>query len=110
MEDKITNKQILEKIIGIEGRFDGLEGRFDGLENRFSGIESQVDRLEFAVLDNRDAISAMDSRFDRVEGKIDHIYGTMDDFIQKQERQNHELVSLGSAHDRLQEKVEAHKS
>ncbi len=46
MTDSEKLDLLVDKVCGLENRFDGLENRFDGLENRFGGLENRFDGLE----------------------------------------------------------------
>ena len=45
MSDTTFQKEVLEALHNINGRFDTLEGRFDTLEGRFDTLEWKVDSL-----------------------------------------------------------------
>ncbi|MBO5303422.1 MAG: hypothetical protein J6A92_05175 [Lachnospiraceae bacterium] len=51
MTDSEKLDLLVEKVCGLETRFDGLETRFDGLETRFDGLETDVQKIK-VVLEN----------------------------------------------------------
>lgn len=53
------DKEILELLKNITGRFDSLEKRFDNLESRFDNLENKVDKL--------------DSRLDKVDIRLENL-------------------------------------
>lgn len=64
-------KEILEILKTINGRFDGLEGRFDRLEGRFDDIEKKVDKLEEGQEKIVDRLDNLESGQKQIKDKLD---------------------------------------
>ena len=66
-------KEILEILRTINGRFDGLEGRFDKLENKVDKIEEGQEKI-VARLDGIDVrLEGIDVRLDGIDVRLDGI-------------------------------------
>ena len=65
MFEVILNK--LDKLDGLEGRFDRLEGRFDKLESRFDGLENEVKEFRAEM---KDRIKGLDGKMDIIYNKL----------------------------------------
>ena len=69
MTDSEKLDLILNKVGGLEGRFDKLEERFDKLEERFDKLEERLDKLE--------------ERFDKLEERVCHLENDIRDLSWK---------------------------
>ena len=65
------DKEILEILKTINGRFDGIEGRFDKIEGNFDKLEGRFDKIE-------GNFDKLESRFDKLEGKFDKLEKKVD--------------------------------
>jgi chromosome segregation ATPase len=88
MEREPTNRDLLNAIGSLEGRFDSLEGKFGSLDakvgsldGRFDSTDAKVGSLQEEVRENTEAIhelaTHMDERFAVVDGRLNKIEATM---------------------------------
>jgi chromosome segregation ATPase len=95
MEREPSNRDLLNAIGSLEGRFDSLEGKFGSLdakvgsldakvgslEGRFDSTDAKVGSLQEEVRENTEAIhdlaTHMDERFATVDGRLNKIEATM---------------------------------
>lgn len=63
----MLDKEILDILKVINGKFDNLESRFDNLESRFDGLEGRFDRLEKKVDKLEEGQEQIVLRLDKVE-------------------------------------------
>jgi len=82
MSQQPTNQQVLDEIKGfirteiggLNTKFDGLETRFTGLETKFNDLAANQDLILAAV---NDFSTSVDTRLDRVEGRLVKVESTM---------------------------------
>jgi chromosome segregation ATPase len=93
MSEKVL-LQILDKLTGMDGRFDHLEIRMDRIETRMDHMESHMGKI--------------DSRMDRMEGKQDLMQTQLDEtsrilkaVYDRQEVSDAKLTALSSDVDNL---------
>jgi predicted nucleic acid-binding Zn-ribbon protein len=59
----VTNEEfqklVLEKLSGIESKFDNLESEVSGLKSKIGGVETRFDGLEEQVKENTNIIKAV---------------------------------------------------
>jgi recombinational DNA repair protein RecR len=74
MIEQPTNREIMEAVRGLDGRFQGLEGRFQGLEGAVQGNAEAIHALATHMDERFDAV---ERRSDRLEGRVTNIESTM---------------------------------
>ncbi|MCL1632762.1 hypothetical protein M3N64_12610 [Sporolactobacillus sp. CPB3-1] len=83
MSEKVL-LQILDKLTGMDARFDHLEMRLDRVEARLDQIETRMDRIESRM-------DQIETRMDRIESRMDQIEIRMDQLEEKQDLMQEQL-------------------
>ena len=62
---------ILQKLDGVDRRFESMEARLDGMDRRFDAVEARLDGMDrrFDAVEAR--LDGMDKRFEAVEARLD---------------------------------------
>ncbi len=62
---------ILQKLDGVDRRFESMEARLDGMDRRFESMEARLDGMDrrFDAVEAR--LDGMDKRFEAVEARLD---------------------------------------
>ena len=62
---------ILQKLDGVDRRFESMEARLDGMDRRFESMEARLDGMDrrFDAVEAR--LDGMDRRFEAVEARLD---------------------------------------
>ena len=66
-------KQMNERLDGMDARFDGIDKRLDGMDARFDGIDKRLDGMDarFDGIDKR--LDGIDNRLDKIETRLDNL-------------------------------------
>ncbi len=74
MSTEAVLKLIIDKLDGLENKFNGMENKLDGLENRFNDMENKLDSLEnrFNSLENR--FNGLEKKLDGMEKRIEAVF------------------------------------
>ena len=72
------DKEILDILKTINGRFDGIEGKFDKLEGRFDKLEGRFDKLENKVNKLEEGQEKIVVRLDNVDKRLDNVDRRLD--------------------------------
>ena len=95
------DKEILEILKTINGRFDGLEGRFDKLEGRFDTLENKVNKLEEGQEKIVVRLDNVDRRLDNLEKGQKEIKVKLDDMTDDMTRELSNIAAKVSGVDAI---------
>ena len=62
---------ILQKLDGVDRRFESMEARLDGMDRRFDAVEARLDGMDRRFESMEARLDGMDRRFDAVEARLD---------------------------------------
>ncbi len=64
-----TNREIVDILLGFQGRFDGIDSRFDAMDTRFDDAEDFIGEMRVE----------MEERFTKVDDHFTDVYHKLDD-------------------------------
>ena len=62
---------ILQKLDGVDRRFESMETRLDGMDRRFDAVEARLDGMDRRFESMEARLDGMDRRFESMEARLD---------------------------------------